>query len=273
MIRVDDRPPGDGSVSTLTLRIDEDDGRPNHPIVSILIDDQDRLGTLQGGFIGFDAEEILDSGALVPRDPPRRVAVYRCGGCGQPGCACVALVIERRGNRVVWSDFRGFTGVFERPLVDAEPTGGTSFGSWSITFDADQYSRELDRASSDRSWESPARRTARLLRDHLDRADDQLTGLGYWRGWVAPSWHVDGAFDVDFVGPEGQLVVTLHPTSSDPSAAAREMAQAILGARPGDWNVTIRNAWPPEDVRTAIEHRAARRRRPAADPANERAGS
>jgi hypothetical protein len=256
---VDDRAGGDGAVSTLTLRIDEDDSRPNHPIVSILIDGNDRLGTLPDGFIGFDPEEILDSGALAPNDPPRRVAVYRCN-CGEPGCGCVAPMIERCGDKVVWSDFRDFTGVFARPLVDTRPRGGASFGPWSVTFDAAQYSRELDRAASDRSWESPARRTARLLRDQLDHADDELTSLGYWRGWVGPSWDVENAFNVEFIGPEGQLVVMLHPTTSDPSTAAREMAHAILEAHPGDWNVRIRNVWPPKDVRRAIEHQVARRR-------------
>ena len=154
----------DSVVSTLELRIDVDD---RIPIITILIDGRDRLGSLKGRFKGFDPEEILDSGALVPRDPPRRVAVYRCGECGEAGCACVAPITERRGDKVVWSDFRDITGVFVHPLTNELPSGGITLGDWTITFDADQYLAELDRAASDRSWETAARRSARLLRKQL----------------------------------------------------------------------------------------------------------
>jgi len=80
-------------LKTLQLRIElRKPERPNHPVVTILIDGEDVLGDMSGGFIGFDPADILDSGALIPTDPPRRVAVYRCS-CGEAGCD--ALVVRR----------------------------------------------------------------------------------------------------------------------------------------------------------------------------------
>ncbi len=253
------QPTRDEDVSALTLRIDQGNERPNYPIVTILVDGEDRLGRLDGGFIGFDPEELLDTGALMPGHPPRRVAVYRCS-CGEAGCACIAPVIEQSENRVVWSDFRDYTGVFVRPLVDHVPRGGTALGVGSITFDAEQYLREVERAMGDRSWESDARLTARLLREHLELHFDELANRGYWRGWVAPSWEVDGEFHVDFIAPTGQIVVALRPSSADPTAAALEMADEVLRTDPALWNVTINNAWPDDSIRAAIEARARGRR-------------
>jgi hypothetical protein len=80
-----------------------DPARPSYPQVTILIDGDDILGRLNGGFIGFDPAQILDSGALLSKDPPRRVAVYRCT-CGEAGCGCIAPVIEQIEDRVRWTD-------------------------------------------------------------------------------------------------------------------------------------------------------------------------
>jgi hypothetical protein len=182
-IKAYDREAG-GNVRTLGLRVALlDPGRPSYPVVTIHIDGEDVLGKLPGGFIGFDPEEILDSGALLPTDPPLRVAVYRCS-CGEAGCGCVAPVIELTGGHIRWSDFRDSTGVYARPLDDPAPTGGSAHGLANLEFGAAQYRREVERASLDRSWETNERRTARLLRKALSQIDAQFTDVGYWRGWV-----------------------------------------------------------------------------------------
>jgi hypothetical protein len=66
-----------GNLKTLRLSVVlSDPDRPNYPVVTFLIDGEDILGQLNGGFIGFDPADILDNHALLPIDPPRRVAVY-----------------------------------------------------------------------------------------------------------------------------------------------------------------------------------------------------
>lgn len=243
----------------LQLRIDlPDEARPNNPVVSILINGDDVLGQLGGGFIGFDPAEVLDSRALIPVDPPRRVAVYRCS-CGEAGCACVAPLIVRSGDRVRWTDFRDFTGVYVGPLVDQSPSGGTHHDVPDLEFDADQYLREVDRAAGDRSWETDARKTARLLREQLMRNDEHFIDRGYWRGWVAPHWETPGKYQVDFIGPHGQVVVSLTPQSASLPDQVAEMVQALVGTTPDRWPVKIRNDWPAEQVRMAIDARQRKR--------------
>jgi hypothetical protein len=62
------------AANVLQLSIDvQDESRPDYPVVTILIDDADVFGSLDGGFIGFDPSEILDTGALLPAEPPERV--------------------------------------------------------------------------------------------------------------------------------------------------------------------------------------------------------
>lgn len=245
-------------IRRLDLRIDVDDASPNDPTVTIPIDGEDQLGR-GGELIAFDPEEILDSAALVPRDPPRRVAVYRCN-CGEPGCGCVAPVISRQDHLVVWSDIRELTGVYARPLIDRNPSGGARLDVPKLIFDEAQYRAAVVRATADRSWESPARQAARLLREHPRDADGELTRLGYWRGWVAPRWNVGGKFDVEFVGPDGQIIVSLRPTASEPVEQPAEMARTLLATPPEDWRVTTENDRDTKTVRAATQHRAAMRR-------------
>ncbi len=137
----------------LDLSFDTFEGRPNQPIVQILIDGEDLFagGRASEGFVGFDPRKILETGALIPAEPPRRVAVYRCG-CGEAGCGCVAPVIERQGGLMVWSDPRDFVGVYVSPIYDARiESEGSLHDFGDLVFDAEQYLAEADRATQDRS--------------------------------------------------------------------------------------------------------------------------
>ncbi|MFC2177133.1 hypothetical protein ACFLRH_01820 [Actinomycetota bacterium] len=246
----------------LSLRFDlRQPKQPNYPVVTILIDGEDILGRLGGGdgFIGFDPEKILDSGALVPAAQRRRVAVYRCF-CGEAGCGVVAPVIEQIGDRVRWSDFRDFTGEYHGPLLHPSPSGGEPHPLTDLEFDADQYRREVERAATDRSWETAARQTARHLGEILARNDQRLTEQGYWRGWVGPHPDEEGKFQVEFVGPRGQVVIALVVSSGTPEEQAAEVADAILSTAPDGWNVEISHDWPPDLVRKAIAHRRESRK-------------
>ena len=99
-------------------------------------------------------------------------------------------------------------------------------------------------------------RTARLLLRTLAQNDELLTELGYWRGWVTPHWNEPGKFHVEFMGPQGQVLVALVPAVGTPEAQADEMAHLLLSTEPDHWNIEIRHAWPAGQVSEAI---AARR--------------
>lgn len=250
-------------LKTLQLRIElRKPERPNHPVVTILIDGEDVLGDMSGGFIGFDPADILDSGALIPTDPPRRVAVYRCS-CGEAGCGCVAAVIEEDGDRVRWLDLRDFTGVYNVPLGDSAPTGGSPHPVTNLQFDRAQYRGEVERAAGDRSWETDERRTARLLLGSLVNNDERFVEQGYWRGWVAPHWNEPGRYHVEFIGPRGQVVVVLEPVTGTPEDQADQMARFMLDTPPDKWKLEMQQDWPAEQVRDAIAARQAKRRRGA----------
>ena len=77
------------------------------PVMQLLIDGIDLFsGVAPNGFIGFDPDELLGpDDPLIPAEPARRVAVYRCS-CGEPGCGVVAPVISGSDTQVWWRDFQ-----------------------------------------------------------------------------------------------------------------------------------------------------------------------
>ena len=252
-------------VRRLDLRFGQLFDQPNLPLVCILVDGEERLADTgrTGRYTGFEPRELLETGALLPAVPPRRVAVYRCE-CGEPGCGCVAYVISRDGDRILWSDARDYVGVFHAPLLDAETmSDGKPLDIEDFVFDADQYFDEIDRAMSDRSWDTPALVTARRLWDRLDAARQGFVDRGYYPGWVVPWWEDDREFRVEFLGPSGQIVVGLATTASTPETRADEMAAALIESDPDQWRVTDHHAWSDDMVQRvlAIRSRARELRR------------
>jgi hypothetical protein len=125
-------------------------------VVTILIDGAD---VLRGrfttrDFIGFPAEQLLEpNSALLPRQPPRRVALYRCN-CGEPYCAVVAPMIAEDGCVVSWYDLREFRLVFHEPLPDEpldfdDEAAGLELPITEIGFESGQYRSEVARASAE----------------------------------------------------------------------------------------------------------------------------
>jgi hypothetical protein len=244
-----------GPIHRLELRFDMFNGRPNRPVVRIFVDGEEPLATGHGlgGFVGFDPRQILQSGALLPTEPARRIALYRCS-CGEPGCGCVASVIERHGEKIVWSDPRDFVGVYHVPIHDGDITSaGKPYDFGDLVFDAAPYLAEVERATNDTSWETTALLIERLLTEHLDASRDELVDVGYHLSWVAPFWEDDREFRVAFIGPDGQVVVALSPSAATPQDQAREMADALVHRPPETWPVTSRSDWPPDVVARAIE--------------------
>jgi hypothetical protein len=171
---------------------------------------------------------------MEPTIPPRRVAVYRCV-CGEPGCGCVAVVIDDLGDRVRWSDARDYTGVYADPLTETDPRGGSALGLPDVVFDREQYLAELRRAAGDRSWETADRTTARRLRQLVTEREPVLEAQGYRLGWVAPHWALPGVYNVELKGPDGQLIASLTAAPGTPDACAQQMARALLEGDPSSW--------------------------------------
>ena len=138
-------------MNRLTIHVDT--AAPNHP-VRVLIDGEDLLA-IRGADRPNSAEDLLLSGALVPQEPPRRIAFYGCG-CGEFGCFNVAGLVQRRGDVVEWTDFRTVTGEYHSALpiddvpdpVVLEDVWSTSLDLPTFRFGADDYLRTVDAATA-----------------------------------------------------------------------------------------------------------------------------
>lgn len=231
----------------LDLRFDlGDPERRDYPLVTILVDGEDVLADAPGGpYIGFDPADILGhNSALLPTDPPRRVAVYRCC-CGEPGCGVVAPLISEAGGVISWSDFRDYTGVFARPDDDASTTtetraDGRGFGLSEICFESEQYRTEVLRACADRSWETERRKTARILHDHLRSGSAVLERRGYRLDWAALCADDPTAYRVSLWKANRQVVIEVRANSGSSEEQAADMAHRLLRTDPDDWQVVFR---------------------------------
>ncbi|MDP9868980.1 MULTISPECIES: hypothetical protein [Streptosporangium] len=93
-------------------------------------------------------------------DVPREVRLAEAG-CTERCCGAVYVTVRRQGQYVIWSGWRN---------PDAE-----EFDLPEFRFDVDQYAAEVHRATTDHSWEWPARTVARLLEERLREHTDWLT--------------------------------------------------------------------------------------------------
>ena len=245
---------GDG-LRRLDLRIEPfAPGAVDEFEVVILLDGEElledrRLELSAGvGFVGFDPWDILGTDApLLPPHPIARVAIGRCG-CLAAGCNALAPLILERGDSVVWSDFRKVPGIYEMPIADVEPDLRTSSARDmpDVVFDRAQYRAEVERASTDYSWETPQRRTERLLYEGLNREADRLHGLGWrlrGRGHPCsrPFWLDDRIQLIlqDVSGPSEpwptDITVLLQAEGETPPERAALMVEFLLRTPPGQW--------------------------------------
>jgi hypothetical protein len=241
--------------SRLDLRVTFPKDLADNPLVTILIDGID----LDYVYVGFPANEILGSPVPIPLesgewvDPPEpsesplaarelgaRIAVYQCS-CEVAGCGSMAPIIARDGDWVTWTDFRDYTGVFDRPGDPSDDSQGRPLERKQLRFDAQQYDAELARAVADRSWESPSRVTARILRAMLAEHEDLLANSNRRLGWVAPAWWQGGAgrFAIELreLGDERQqYIVAVGAKFGTPTSRARSMVDRLLTVPVESWH-------------------------------------
>jgi hypothetical protein len=221
------------------------------PVATLLVDGEDLFSrSTRNGFVGFDPDELLGPDQpLLPVERARRVAVYRCS-CGEPGCGVVAPVISGNDTEVRWNDFQDFTGWFDSPVSDDKPEDGRPLAIPEVIFAIDQYTDEVRRAATDRSWETPTRTTARFLKEILEDESDALADLGLKLDWVFPAHRREASVslslrDVDHryvERPRGQLVMTLSAGPGNSKDRATEMLANLLSEVPEEWM----NAFPWE---------------------------
>lgn len=214
-------------MNELTIHIDT--ATANYPKVRLLIDGDDLLASA-GIDEGNDPADILDTGALQPQSPPRRVAFYGCG-CGEFGCANVAGLIVDRSDHIAWTDFRSLTGVYHSALPEAgDGPDPMAAADWdlpagrldlpTLTFDRDRYFAVVRGAMANRSWETRPRAVIR----HLRSLRPELTHWAAHDGERITVHHTVGAMawstDIELPpGPPDRLaarLITLLDESVDP---------------------------------------------------------
>jgi hypothetical protein len=243
VVNMNDQEPARRGISTLSLQFDVIDGRPDWPVVRVLIDGCDPFSAVAPGWRGFDPEKMLGKHSpLLPSDHGRRVAVYCCS-CGEPGCGVIAPVIvpSPDGRCVSWVDFRDYTGVFIDPVVeDRKGDEGRPWNLADLHFDRTQYVEEIERAARDGSWETDRRRTARLLYERL-KPMNLVLPPDLVLAWVSPAWTDEGVtlmFERIEDDPEigvQQRMLRLTSALMDPDTAAEDMAGQLLSIEAAEW--------------------------------------
>ena len=184
---------------------------------------------------GHDPELLLDTDALLPREPTTRIALYGCDVGGFESSAITARV-RAAGKQVIWVDVRlvgeGFYrgafpfGALPDPLVvkPQQATGTPRF----LEFDHAAYSEKVVEARDIRFWETRPRAVARMIRVEL--------GWNPGREGSVMAWmDLPDAVAVN-VNRGGSWKLFLLPLlSEDNRIAAREMAQFLRGRSPDSW--------------------------------------
>jgi hypothetical protein len=127
--------------------------------VALLVDGVDVFGG--SGMIGYDPADVFSAARpLIPTNPARRVGLYRCScGWGTDNNVTAIIAVEP-DNRISWSSFASYNGLFNYPLEDDyednyPPNDPDDNYEWIVTlpfgrmtFDAAQYLTEYERARS-----------------------------------------------------------------------------------------------------------------------------
>ncbi|MFC7241068.1 hypothetical protein ACFQO7_01120 [Catellatospora aurea] len=163
---------------------------------------------------------------LRAADEPHEVRLAEAD-CTEGCCGALYVTVERRGDEVVWRDWRDP----DRTGVDLPV----------FRFAAADYDAEVHRAENDHSWEWPDRTVARLLRARL-RAEPDL--LGRWDcdlGWMSTGPRDCGQVQVSYFHPRRpavddepwlQFVAVLDVPPGEPDAVADVLVRQLAETDP-----------------------------------------
>jgi hypothetical protein len=196
------------------LRIDvQPSPETNDHEVRFFVDGDDIIARFWKDMMGLDPDDILVAPCPLYASQPHKATLARCS-CGVIGCGIIEVNIERSGDEVRWS------------WGDAE-------SQQAVSFLAASYDKELGRALTDTSWETPDRTAARLLANQVDRQTLASHGLTFTWG----SGRVrQGAFSVALRLEPGpyQVLVHLPWIGEAPELIARKCAE-LLREPPTEW--------------------------------------
>ncbi|MFE2263137.1 hypothetical protein [Streptomyces griseosporeus] len=196
--------------------------------VRVLVDGEDILTDAFTAGPGVDPRYLLvPDGPLAAASEPHEVLLAEAS-CTEGCCGALYVTVQREGDHVVWDKWRN---------PDEDEVDLPVF-----RFDAEEYRREVDRATADRSWEWPARTVARLLEQDLRERTDWLAGweceLGAVSAWP---WEPDQV-NLFFFHPGRSAIREgrpwLHfrmvlPVSPDnPVSQAELLAEQLVAADP-----------------------------------------
>ena len=235
-----------GPTRLLTLEVHPGRGanyRPDYPAVRILIDGHDTLRQASGrAYGGPDPDQLFGPASpLLPASPARRIAVYGCC-CGIWGCGSVAPLITEHDGRIVWHDFRDYTGLYDEPVAKhaPRPHSGNPLPFPAVAFDPAQYRAEVERASADLSWQTPDRQTADELSRQLQEAAQEILarhGLAVEHAWSdtePATFGITLAVPSTRPGQGGYHLLLTAPDGPPPERAA-QMIRVILDGTPETW--------------------------------------
>ncbi|MEU6075416.1 hypothetical protein [Micromonospora sp. NPDC047074] len=147
--------------------------------------------------------------------------------CTEGCCGALHVTIQRRGDEVVWRDWRN---------PDAP---GLVLPAY--TFDAAQYDAEIARAESDHSWEWPERTVARLVRKRLREEPALLGGWDCQPGWLEARANDRGRIHVSYGYPRRpgageepwlQFVAVLDVPAGDPAHVVDDVVRRLCASDP-----------------------------------------
>jgi hypothetical protein len=175
---------------TLQVVVPDPPQRDANVEVRPLVDGEDILAEVFTEGSGEDPAYLLaPDGRLTAGPEPHEVRLAEAT-CTEGCCGALYVTVRRDGDHVIWGQWRN---------PDEDNVGLPEF--W---FDAQEYQAEIERASTDHSWEWPARTVARLL--ELD--------LKERTGWLA-QWECElGSVSAWLWEPDQINLFLFHPSRS-----------------------------------------------------------
>ncbi len=131
----------------------------DHEVV-LVAGDQNLVERFATGSMGLDPDDLLKEPCALLVDGSSECLIGRCD-CGVLGCGDVRIALSVQTDVVIWADIN-------------EPRRA-------IQFDRKLYQAEVSRSLADFSWETPGRRTERLIRNGIDR--QRLASFGFEFSW------------------------------------------------------------------------------------------